>query len=472
MKHEGVIVTQLTGKQIPKQYLEYAIANRTGYIGVAIPDTKKGGVMHISGSQFGLDDVLSSQQDCKDDPQVWYFARHDEDLNHDDMQPHVLLRSAGNEPLICCFLAGEYEPDFTHKESKHTNDFFVVQEYLIGKVAQVYTQCGNNLGLTVKELKQPTLFKEILRTCRKSAESPMQITMIAAEGSVWSYSTMQPSTFEWGSATEAFGFTEKASDPPPAEKKSGMFGSPSGTPAVAPLPASVPQVPDKTNPLPGENSTGWETFKNTLFVPPEHIIKNGRHALKNWYKHWGVDGDKLPEKWEKGTAAVKIREQMLKQIDVAIAGNKVKVQQELPVIASTDPVKPVINSETSKQVPSILSMVAAPEKRAVFEKELLSRVICTRDEKGQVIIDPNKLAEWEKNLPTVAEQMGKKDEQLVFDVDAARATIDKFPEFALRQWLMEQSQKVLLANQLAAAHAELAELKTKNVRAGMFGKTG
>lgn len=464
MKHEGVIATQLTGKKIPRQYLEYAIANRTGYIGVAIPDIKKGGVMHISGSGFTIDDVTATQAETED-PQVWYFARHDDGIHADDMQPHVLLRSASNEPLICCFLAGEYEPDFTHKESNHTNDFFVVQEYLVGKVAKVFEEQGHNLPLTVKELKQPTLYKEIVRTCRKSGESPMQITMVAAEGSVWSYSTMQPSTFEWGSATEAFGFSENKVEPP-AEKKSGMFSSPSGPTAPVSVPASVPAVPAKDTPLPAGDATGWERFKDTLFVPPEHIIKNGKHALKSWYRHWDVNGDKLPEKWEKGTAPIKIREQLLKQIDVAMAGNKVKV---FTPIASTEPVKPV--TADVKPVSTVLQMILPPEKRDVFSKELLSKVICARDEKGQVIIHPDKLAEWEKGVPTIAEQMGKKDEQFVFDVESARATIDKFPEFALRQWLMEQSQKVLLANQLAAAHAELAELKSKNVKAGMFGKT-
>jgi hypothetical protein len=102
---------------------------------------------------------------------------------------------------------------------------------------------------------------------------------------------------------------------------------------------------------------------------------------------------------------------------------------------------------------------------------LLPRVLCTRDEKGQVIIDPNKLAEWEANVPTVELQMGQKPDSFIFDVESFRATMERFPEFALRKFLELQSQRVLLANQLASLESELKELKSKNVKQGLFGKT-
>ena len=468
MNHEGVIVTQETGKRIPKQFLEIAQANRSNYIGVAIPGVSEDGaqrVMQISGPQFTLDDVEATSRGDNGVPQVWFFARHDEGMSNDNMQPYVLLRDAKDKPLICCFLAGEFDRDFTHKEGKQTNEFFVVNEYLIRKVRDIFEQSGNNLTLTVKELKQSHIRKEIEKNCRRSGESKMQITMIAAvdELPVWSYVTVDPTSFDWGSSTEAFGYTEKTEEKP-VERKSGMFEKEPMTEPKVDIPKTPVVIPDDEG----------KRYKDALFTPPDNIAKAGTHACKNWYKNWAeLPKDEAQGKWREGTARVKVRESMLKQIPTALANNKVKLWDPKP-IAGVEPIttQPPITPLTAFPEPTAqFSMILPHPTVETLQKELLPRVVATRDEKGQLIFDPEKLADWEKNLPTFEEQMGK--EAGFFDM------IDKpqwdlmnkiHPGAGTRKAFQWRAQVVLLRNENASLRKRIEELEAQQPKkAGMFG---
>jgi hypothetical protein len=438
--HKGVIAVQAANKLIADEYLQVATGERDTYAGFLIPSVD--GLMkaairasdpHNSAAELmqvikDTNEQLKAEDRTKDKPLVLYLAATD-CTHEDDLQPHVLLKNDKNETQLAVFLEGEFEEEFEGLSEQspvhHSPEFFAAQTYLVGKVSDIH-QRTKSLEETIKELKQPNVYKEIVKSLRKDSTSRMVATFVASNGDIFSIKQNdKEKVFSWGYVSQAFGYEEKQTAAPVVPSKS-VFAQPTAPAPTAPKPADPPfditNTPDKTSvptiPLKEDELTQW---KGVLFVPGPSVEKK-RHTLKNMYKHWG--GDQILTEltktvdtngtWHDGTARFKVREKMWKEIPKALEeGRLVRWSPEAAVgnvgNASVKPITqdaPAVITSTSDDKPTAIHMIMKPEERQKIEV-LLPRVVSARDEKGQLILNPEKLGEYEKNIPTLAEQLGK-----------------------------------------------------------------
>lgn len=436
--HKGVIAVQAAHKLIDDEYLKIATGERDTYAGFVIPSSD--GLMtahvratdpHNSAAELlqivkDTNDQLKAEDKTKDKPMVLYFASTD--VTHDDdLQPFVLLKDGKNQTLLAVFLEGEFEEEFEglsdQSPQHHTPEFFATQSYLVGKVADIHRRT-DNITKTVEELKQPSTYKEIVKSLRKDTTSRMVATFVASNGDIFSIKQNdKEKSFDWGHVSQAFGYEEKAGTTAPVVSSKSVFATPSPS-ASPPSPQSTPgSAPDNLpkgpdNPLPDVSTEDDPVvkYKDVLFIPGPNMEKK-RNILKNFYKHWGGDQilgelDKIRDtngSWVEGTARFKIREKMRKEIDKALADKRLTRWEARP-IADVKPITQVASaafSTTSDDAGTRqISMILRPEERDQLQV-LLPRIIAFRDEKGQPILDPTKLGEYEKSVPTLGEQIGK-----------------------------------------------------------------
>jgi len=430
----GVIVVKNSDGKIPEEFVNIASTQCDGSFGFAMskPD---GGLFHYSqkaSPEEATEITKETQNDaqCADKTAVFFYGKAEDKIHTDDHQPHVVLRDSSNQPLMAVFLEGKFEEEFEklseNSPQHHTPAFFVAQTYLVGKISKLFQQNKYNLVETVKDLQQPDTYKEISARVRADKTNRFQITFVPAIGTPFSIKQgASEKSFPWGDISQAFGYDEKSTTKPTVSSKS-VFGSPSPAaptvplqPTVSPLPdnipdgskPSVPSVPQKDNDL--------TKYADMLFVPPGHI-KN-RSSRKDWYKLYGYPGilneiskneNKAKGDWTQGQAPIKLTHSHLKNAEALLRDNKIaRWSDEARPVAEVKPITsdaPAVISDakvTETKAPSIM-MIVPPSDRQKIEV-LLPRVISSRDEKGQLIIDPAKLNEYEKSVPTLAEQLGK-----------------------------------------------------------------
>lgn len=430
--HKGVIIVQAPNKLIEDEFLQIATGERDTYAGFILPSKEGLMTAHIrpdnpNAASTELAQIvrdtnaqLKAEDKTKDSAMVLFLASTDA-THDDDLQPHVLLKDMQGKTLLACFLEGEFEEEFENLSSssptKHTPEFFAVQTYLVPKISGIHHRT-NDLSKTIDELKYSN--KEIVKSLRKDSKSRMVLTFVSSTGEIFSMKQNEnEKVFPWGYVSQAFGYEEKTATPLVSSKS--VFATPSSPtpptpvqPEPSAIPDNLPAGPNTSVPVVPQKDDPIAKWKETLFVPGPTIDKK-RHVLKGWYKHWGGDQilgelDKIKGtngSWHDGSAKFKVRAKVLDKVDKALEDGIIAVWDPKP-IASVEPitqVAPAVITSTSDDK-KIIPMIIKPEGRQKIEV-LLPRVIAIRDEKGQHILNPEKLAEFEKNIPTLAEQLGK-----------------------------------------------------------------
>ena len=293
----SVIVQRAEGKAFDEKYLDIAMGERDEYFGYAFVD--EGEIKYGEMSLSNKTEVKEEISTTSNHPLILILAK--DVSTEESKQPFITLTKEDTTPLCVTFIDGDLQ-GFGSPESSHSMAWAAHQQYLMPKILEYFTDCGEDLDKTYEKLNRANTKSEILNNCFPGMLANGTVVILFSNGKCLSfYKGEKHKKYEWGETSLAFGYEAKPVEP---AKPKGL-GAHSKTSVKASVPPTGSGRADpKTDP--GKPSTAIEDAMKTaegrktnlehMIVPPPTAF-NSNMDLEKFYRSFANPED-LPSSEE------------------------------------------------------------------------------------------------------------------------------------------------------------------------------
>jgi hypothetical protein len=432
------------GQLPPDDLLKHILAKQPNAFGFAVQNVFEGkpdlAITREDGTGLNFDELQRLFVNAKEFPLTMYFGKLADGYNPDDIQPFVI--NDGNEqPFMALFLEGTLNGN--DDSADRTEQYNLVNGLLIPQITEWCEEYGEHedmLERVMNKLRAES-FKKVLMS---QVGHRALLHVLPVEGDAVTVGKNDLGiTGEWGWASHAFGFNQKAPEVVVEKReaapvaKANRFGF--GKKAAASVPASPPPVPkDVATPgtaerkLSGDksNAVGSRPAQPAKAVelaakPPSWVHTND--DVKLWYK---VIGGEVHSQWKKRLPII-VKDFEAVKITNLPDFKKYALSKKLATTGTTETAVPAAPAETAKADAKALATVGdLPILNDKTLKEVLDYV-ATLDTSSKEIAAPKTIQEMEKALPNFASAVGLDYMETINWMPHELATIGKKDVMAL-----------------------------------------
>lgn len=475
----SVIVQRKANQTPPDAFWELILQNCSKIWSATIVADDK--IEIAKGENCTLDLIKETIADFKDCNITFYFADAEKGSNLKDHPPYDIIANDDDEPLVVLLAEGNFPAhDKSGNGSSHP-PIYHLAEKLSDEFFSVYDMSDKDLKKFFTNIQKEHFTKKM----KLESVSRGYITVMTATGDAMTYGQGDTAKeFDWGWASNTFGFGGKKEEPKAEEpKRRGMFSRPASskekhTPhqpsnAVAAAVADNPPKTDTAIPKTtdtGSNNPQPETRPKPAVLTIENITKKkvkipemSRKLRKGWikarlgYTPPTVDNpDQVYEVYVSPTGAYLTRDDINRALGMSAAklfGDKPLQGNPKPTGKDTD----TDHIDPDKQVSGDPLPILSPNARQGFQKYLsddrIKKVIA---EGAEQITAPDYVQGLETKLAPFHNQLGLKTME---DFDALpfaeheNICRQNFHGYATMGWTWR--------NRAIKAEMELARLKGK-----------
>lgn len=215
MAHEAVILVRDKDKEFDKAFLELAVARYGSVVGTAFVYD---GVLEAEAhdASANVDKIMELNASFKECAIVHFLGKFPEGFNKEDNQPFTVLADQDGNPMLVCFLEGDFS-QFHQAGSARSDAYFTFVKELQPKLKKIAQEKDGDLDEVLKELDHPVTKKDILRYMGTRGT----VTFVAENGAIMSIAFNKELTeHPWGWASreiKAEEFPEKEDAPTETE---------------------------------------------------------------------------------------------------------------------------------------------------------------------------------------------------------------------------------------------------------------
>lgn len=395
----AVIVQGAEGMAFDEKYLDIAMGERDEYMGYAFVD--EGEIKYGEMSLQNKSEVKEEIATTTNHPLILMFAK---DLpTEESKQPFITLTKEDTTPLCVTFMDGDLQ-GFGSPESAHSMAWAAHQQYLMPKIIEYFTDCGEDLNKTYEKLNRAHTKSEILNNCFPGTLANGNVVILFSNGKCLSfYKGDKHKKYEWGETSLAFGYEAKPVEP--AKPKGLGAHSKTNTKSSVPEVKKEDKKPDTAIADAMRTAEGRKTNLNHMIVPPPTAF-NSNMDLEKFYRSFANPED-LPSSEE------------FNKMKASKQGIPVKVKSSLSndsfnkllslgkfLLAPTDS-KPPEKKDTKTNL--TIPIIIIPKNELEYFKKLGDKIMQIKEDDGSgLIYKPEtiiKLAEANKHI-SATDQLG------------------------------------------------------------------
>lgn len=407
----SVIIQRAEGKSFDDKYLDIAMGERDGYFGYAFVDEGeiKYGEMPLSNKAEVKEEISTTPNH----PLVITLAK--DVATEESKQPFVTLTKEDNTPLCVVFMDGDLQ-GFGSPESSHSMAWTAHQQYLMPKILEYFTDCGEDLDKTYEKLNRANTKSEILNNCFPGTLANGNVVILFANGKYLSFfKGDKHKKYEWGETSLAFGYESKPISSEIAKKAIGLGAHSKTNKTSVPTSGSGkasstadPGKDKKPNTAIAAAMDKAEEKKGSLdyIIKPPHDKFGSVQSLEEWFQKFAHPEDKLSsaELNEYKGQAHKFKGVRVKPTLSNAAFNTLMQKGFFLMAESQD--KPA-KKETKAELVVPLIIIPKPElERAEKFNDKLIKI--QQDDGSGMIYKPETIVEYmtKKSLPSATDQLG------------------------------------------------------------------
>jgi len=448
--HRGTLLVKEATWIIPEAMMKIQVEKNKGGAGAIIHTGTE--LQLVSADHLTTDKWMSLQDKLKDQKAIFYLSNITNTIPEEDKQPIVLLSDTENNPLIVGVLEGEFPS--SNDSSAHTPEYRAAQKLML-RFKKEYKLFEGDMTKMWENIKDPSTHEEIVSGLIGHRGA---IGLFLSTGNAISFAKDNElgDDFQWGYCSNTFDYKEgeDRSHLTPANAKNklaDMLGNNSSI--VPPKPEEKVENEEFELVEPGINIQGKNSIKNFY----EKLVREGRIAAvpANFRDRPKVRAKKIAGK------------QTAKTFEDAA-----RMFQDKKPVGPSSLIPRATETKTEgetllKDSPAIIPTIDA-EQRTDF----LDNFMKTIDVNNLEIMDTQQVADFEKNWPSLSQQMGIAEElanglRMSFAKKCDLA--DTYPKIAAVGWqnLVNHHIRLLAAYNKATADLKAAEeLLNKPASAG------
>lgn len=463
-KYTTSLVSVKAGETIPKTFLHKLLEENRSAIGFVVQDGKKlevekfAQLADIEKEMANIEDILSN---TKKHQRLFIFHSFPAEYDEDEIQPWTIIKSSKGDPLLVVAIEG----DLPGKDDDGSSEMLgTINNYLGPKIESLFTLVGNDPKKLYAALKDQAAFGADLMNIIGHRGHFM---FMPAEGDIFAHGKESDEanplagTFSWGSASNAYGYTESAIEaatpaaaepaPAPAVKRS-KYASAEEPEKPTKVddngihhiePKVTPEVP-KVTPTPKADpieKVAQAVVQTTDWSPPKNL--HGK-ALKKAYR--GVNNGVLPANWEQRPT-------------IKIAGNQAPLK-DLKDIGQAS-VAAITNPTPAAKVENVLPVMDGKQQAEI--KEWIKKFV---DASSNKIDNPLDLQRQEAQLAVFSELCLKAglDEIETWPTSVMAAFCKTYPEGAWLLILELRKDRIARKQMAALGDKKLGELTQEHVK--------
>lgn len=397
----SVIVQRAEGKAFDDQYLDIAMGERDEYFGYAFVDEGE-----IKYGEMSLENKTEVKEEISTTPNHPLIITLAKDVaTEESKQPFVTLSKEDSTPLCVVFMDGDLQ-GFGSPESSHSMAWSAHQQYLMPKILEYFTDCGEDLDKTFEKLNRANTKSEILNNCFPGTLANGNVVILFSNGKCLSlFKGDKYKKYEWGATSLSFGYEAKPVAVASEAIKKGL-GAHSKTNK-----ASVPEVKKEEKKPATAISAAMDKAEDKkanldYIIRPPHDKFGSVQSLEEWFQKFAHPEDKLSsaELNEYKGQAHKFKGVRVKPTLSNAAFNLLMQKGFFLMAESQDkPVKKETKSELI--VPVIIIPKPELEKAERFNDKLIK---IKQDDGSGMIYKPETIVEYmkKKALPSATDQLG------------------------------------------------------------------
>lgn len=447
------IVQRNEGKTITDEFLGIVATERDEYMGFAMAD---GGELILDSRDGGEESVIIDIKDTMKNSTAFILCFGKGVQLEEDRQPFKTLTDETGKPICVAFIEGDFQ-GFEPTESSHSVSSVCHSEYLCPKVMDIFTTCGEDIDKTIEKLNSALVRREIMNTCFSAADARGEIVLLFANGKkINFFKGDKHKKFDWGETSLAFAYEEKSTAIVTPSKARGPLGKPqtSGSPNSKQDLGKATSTVVEGNKLIAASSTAMgaaiEDAKNNLdfmIVPPPHRCQSAKD-LGSWYDAYTVG---KPNGWERGFKAAD--KTVPAKVKAAITNKTFNTLLEKKQIFLAPDKSKKTSGKTEATLPDItVPITIIPAKELdMMKNTIFPRMVKAYDDNSNLIISPEKLAEYLKDKPKATEQLGigglvefdnySDDAFRLLQKDAPETVLAILSQYRLENWQLRQAVK-------------------------------
>lgn len=414
------IVQRNEGKTINDEFLGIVATERSEYMGYASAEDGEITIDHRDG---GEESLLNDIRDTMKASTAQFILAFGRGVSlEEDRQPFKTLTDEAGNPICVAFIEGDFQ-GFEPVESSHSTSSICHTEYLCPKVMDIFTGCGEDLDKTIEKLNSAMVRREITNMCFPATDARGEILLLFANGKKVSFVKGDSHRkYEWGETSLSFGYEWKPDVVENPNKAKGILGKPKST-VVADNKSS-----SKSTTAIAAAVDDAKKDLNFMIVPPPHRCQSAKD-LGSWYDAYTVG---KPNGWERGFKQADKAVSAKVKTSITNKGFNILLEKGQIFLApdSSKSSKSSVSSPTELKIP--ITIIPAAEldkmKRTIFPK-----MVKAYDDSSNLIIPPEKLAEFLKDKPKATEQLGI----------GGLVEFDNYSDDALRLLMKEVPETVL-----------------------------
>lgn len=224
MSLSGTIIVKKKGFEVPLDFLKLALSNNKTCSGFALISKHKAedAVEQLLGQSRNepsdLDKITKLQSQFKDKNLVMYFGSSNTALAKGAAPPYPVLLDKDGKPLILAFLDGDCS-QFHQADSSNPDIFFAVQKDLKPRMQEWYEDADGDLTKVVEKLTKSATKRADLERLFKGKGALCLYTRDDEIKFFHSVAKNDYQDFEWGSASNTYGWKVKGVTPVSPEKE-------------------------------------------------------------------------------------------------------------------------------------------------------------------------------------------------------------------------------------------------------------
>ncbi len=422
---------------IPEAVMKIQVEKNKGGSGAIIHNGTE--LQLVSADHLTVDKWMTLQESLKDQKAIFYLSNITNVIPEEDKQPIVLLSSDAGDPLIVGVLEGDFP--YVDTNNSHTPEYLAAQKLKI-RFKKDYKLFEGNMTKMWENVKDPSTHDEIVSGLI-GHRGAISLFLSTGNSCTFSKDNNLGDDFQWGYCSNTFGYKEGSDD------RSHLTTTNAKNKLAAMLSTNTSIIPSKA-----EEKLENEEFE--LVEPPVNI--QGKNSLRNWYEKLMREGRiaAVPANFKDRPKirAKKIVEKITaKSFDEAarILQDKKPVGPSSPISAKPDPVT------EGKDPPTIIPTIDAEQRQ-----DFLDSFMKTIDVNNLEIMDVQQIADFEKNWPTLSQQMGIPEELangLKMSFEKKCDLADTYPKIAAVGWqnLVNHHIRLLAAHAKAVNDLKAAE---------------
>lgn len=412
---KSVIIERNKGAKIPEDMLKLASSACNSCFGYALGTGTKVHMERAPMVDMEFLNMVNDDDEFQKQNSVFYLGKYPAtkgELKGDMIQPFVLLSDKDDNPMLVCFLAGDFS-QFREDKSEYPDEFFAVKKRLGEKVRQFGDMLGGDIKRVIGELSRPVAREEIGGLI---GEQGGKILLLSNTGDLVSYTKDKTGTnreFPWGRVTDSFGFgktpdnVKKSETPPPAgivqktlsKLEQFRLNKKLGLPGATQTPS--PAVTEPATATPAEGDVAAPINNTTPSLPKQELvmiaapIKWSKNQKRDFYnKHFGM----CPEGYNSGARMAS---------DILLKTSSLRLVQDWKTVSPDTAIISFHQADKkSAPVTTTTTTLLIPLLNKEQDAALRDKFIATLDAHSKKMPDPHQMQDMESKVPTFCERAG------------------------------------------------------------------